>query len=239
MRVDVKVDPALLILRLQNGSRRFAYAVVNAINKTARRVQEAEAEHVRGAFTIRRPAFFFGTPARPGGAAARIRPFASVGQSRPFAEIAVAGPKTTGAVARETLLARFEEGGTRPIFTPGAKRVAVPLTGGPARPTITQSVPRAYGVGALRLHREGPEGVIRGRQRSFVVRRHDGGGAILQRTGPGDGEVQTLYVFARPARLDRRLRFEETARRVSDAWFAKEVERETVVALAKSRGRGL
>ena len=42
MRIDLKIDSAPLVLRLQNGQRRLAYAVVDAINNTAKRIQTAE-----------------------------------------------------------------------------------------------------------------------------------------------------------------------------------------------------
>ena len=151
MRIDVQTDSAPLVLRLANGQRRLAYAVVNAINATAKRVQQAEFEQVRGAFQIRRPNFFFGTPARPGGTAARIRPFASVMQGRPYAEVAIQAPEGRGLVSRRTLLPMFEEGGTRPVFTPGAQSIAVPVTGGPARPTFADPVAPQFTFARLRF----------------------------------------------------------------------------------------
>ncbi|PIV81181.1 hypothetical protein COW53_05735 [bacterium CG17_big_fil_post_rev_8_21_14_2_50_64_8] len=42
MRIDLQIDSAPLVLRLQNGQRRLAYAVVNAINNTAKRIQAVE-----------------------------------------------------------------------------------------------------------------------------------------------------------------------------------------------------
>ena len=39
MNINLKIDSAPLNLRLQNGQRRLAYAVVNAINTTAKRIQ--------------------------------------------------------------------------------------------------------------------------------------------------------------------------------------------------------
>ena len=142
MQIDVKIDAAPLFLRLANGQRRLAYAVVNAINNTVKRVQHAEFIEIQEAFEIRKPQFFFGTPGRPGGTAARIKPFASVKQGRPFAEIAVQAPEGRGLVSRRTLLPYYEKGGVRPIFTPGAHEVAVPITGSAARPSWASSVPQ-------------------------------------------------------------------------------------------------
>lgn len=239
MRIDLDVDVAPLILRLRNGERRLAYAAVNAINATAKRVQLAEIENVREHFTIRKPTFFFGTPARPGGVAARIRPFASVKQGRAYAEIAVQAPASRGAVARQTLLPMFEAGGKRPTFTPGAKQVAVPLVGGPARPQQAESVPRAFTFSALHFERSSSGKQFRGRQRTFIVNRAGGGGAVLQRTGPGAEDVRTVYTFQPPPTLDRRLRWMATAQRVADVWFREEMEREAVKAVQFARGQGL
>ena len=57
MRIELDVQPAALIKRLHKGERRLAYAAVNAGNKTAKRVQQAERDRVRKGFTIRRPTF--------------------------------------------------------------------------------------------------------------------------------------------------------------------------------------
>ena len=42
MRIDMQIDSASLVLRLRNGQRRLAYATVNAINNTAKRIQAAD-----------------------------------------------------------------------------------------------------------------------------------------------------------------------------------------------------
>ena len=67
------------MLRLRNGQRRLAYAVVNAINNTAKRIQEAERRRVEEEFTVRKRDFLRRE-------AAKIKPFASVKQGRPYAE---------------------------------------------------------------------------------------------------------------------------------------------------------
>jgi hypothetical protein len=120
VKIDLQIDTAPLLLRLKNGEKRLAYAVVNAINSTAKRVQEAERERVLRAFVVRKRDFILRE-------AAIIKPFASVKQGRPYAEISV-GDK------QRLLLRKFEQGAAREPFTPGAKSVAVPLLGRPARP---------------------------------------------------------------------------------------------------------
>ncbi|MFH1689976.1 MAG: hypothetical protein ABIE42_07030 [Candidatus Eisenbacteria bacterium] len=82
MRIDLQIDSAQLILRLRNGQRRLAYAAVNAINNTAKRIQAAERRRVEEEFTDRKTEFIRRE-------AAIIKPFASVRQGRAFAEISV------------------------------------------------------------------------------------------------------------------------------------------------------
>lgn len=150
MQIDVRIDSAPLILRLTNGQRRLAYAAVNAINSTAKRTQQAEFQHVRESLQIRKPQFFFGAPGRPGGAAARIRPFASVAQGRPYAEIAIQAPEGRGLVSRRTILPIFETGGQRPL-SPPSKSIAVPITGGPARPSFESPILPEFTFARLRF----------------------------------------------------------------------------------------
>ena len=167
MRIDLQVDQTELLLTLRNGEKRLAYAVVNAINETAKKVQKAEFEHVRSEFVIRKPAFFFGSAGRPGGMAARITTFASVGRSRAFAEL-IGGRTSQGgdqAAERRLLLTTFEEGGRRPPFTPGARSVAVPLTGRPARPGFNRGVDPRFTFAGMRLQ------AFRGKKRVRLPRR--------------------------------------------------------------------
>ncbi len=106
MRVNLKIDSAPLILRLRNGQRRLAYAAVNAVNNTAKRIQAAERRRVEEEFTVRKKQFILRQ-------AAVIKPFANVKQGRPYAEIGV-GQKP------RLLLSAFERGGERKPFTPAA-----------------------------------------------------------------------------------------------------------------------
>jgi hypothetical protein len=168
MQIDLSIDSTQLILRLKNGERRLAYAAVNAVNNTAKRIQQAEFAEVKDSFEIRKPTFFFGTPGRPGGTAARIKPFASVKQARAYADIAIAPPEGRGLVNRRTLLPYYESGGPRPIFTPGAQHVAVPIVGGPARPSWSTSVPKEFTFSGLHLvaFRQGKRVQRKGQRRS-------------------------------------------------------------------------
>lgn len=149
MKIDVSIDTSELVRRAEITAKQTAYATVNAINATAKQVQEAEFEHVRRKFIVRKPGFLFGTPARPGGVAARIKPFASVRDARPFAVVQT-GAEAVGDKHR-VLLPQFETGGERQPTTPTAKRATIPLLGRPARPSIRSSVPYEYTFAGMKL----------------------------------------------------------------------------------------
>lgn len=145
-------DDAALLKRFAATEKQLAFGVVNAINDAIKDLQQAEFARVRSEFTIRKPAFFFGSGGRIGGTAARITKFATVrdrrsGQSRAYAELAVQA-SSVSAQSR-TLLQLFEAGGIRRPMTRSARAVAVPLTGRPARPTFASSVPQAFTFAGL------------------------------------------------------------------------------------------
>jgi hypothetical protein len=220
MRIDLQIDSAQLVLRLQNGQRRLAYAVVNAINNTAKRIQDAERRRVEEEFTVRKKDLIRRE-------AAIIKPFASVRQARAFAEIAV-GQKP------RLLLSAFERGAERKPFTPAARSVAEPVVGGPARPRFTQPVTPELRVGKLRFDR-----TKTGRRRAGVTRTKTylvPKFGIFQRVGE---VTRAVYLFTRGKKIAPRLHFVETAEKEADKWFREELEREVVNAIARARGRGL
>lgn len=134
--------------------KRFAYASVNALRETVKRVQQAEFAQARSAFTIRKERFFFGTDKRVGGIAARVTQFPSVKKGIAFAEIEAGKlPRQNDeiSVGRRLLYAGFETGFTRTSFTPGARNVAAPRTGGPARPTRQSPIVPEYTFAKLRM----------------------------------------------------------------------------------------
>ena len=130
--------------------KRLAYATVNAIQATAKRVQQAEFSRAKSAFMIRKQQFFFGTDARVGGVAARITTFPNVAKERYYADIE-GGALPGGQVGQRLLYGGFEDGQTREPFTPGAKSVAVPLLGRPARPDISRGIVPAYTFAGMKL----------------------------------------------------------------------------------------
>jgi hypothetical protein len=221
MRIDLQIDSAPLVLRLRNGQRRLAYAVVNAINNTAKRIQDAERRHVEEEFTVRRHEFIRRE-------AAIIKPFANVRQGRPYAEISV-GQKP------RLLLSAFERGAERKPFTPTATRVAEPVVGGPARPQFAAQVTPELRVQRLRFDR-----TKTGRRRAAVARTKTylvPAVGIFQRVGKEASRA--IYFFTRGKKLAPRLHFVETAEKEAHRWFGEEMEREVVNAIARTQGKGL
>jgi hypothetical protein len=221
MRINLQIDCAQLVLRLQNGQHRLAYAGVNAINNTAKRVQEAERRRVEEEFTVRKKEFIRRQ-------AAIIKPFASVRQARAFAEIAV-GQKP------RLLLPAFERGAERKPFTPAARSVAEPVVGGPARLRFSAQVTPELRVGKLRFDRTktGRRRAAVTRTRTYLVPKV----GIFQRIAKET--TRAVYLFTRGKKLAPRLHFVETAEKEADKWFREEMEREVVNAIARARGRGL
>jgi hypothetical protein len=253
--LDVRVDASSAIALLTLGKKRLDYASVNAVNSTAKRVQAAEKEQVGRAFTLRDKRSFIERQA------AIIKPFASVPANRYFAQISV-GQKPG------LLLSSFEAGGARPRTSPlPSKGVAVPVTGGPARPSRTSPVPSSFRLANLRIIRVQGGSVVRtasgrskrdrasvdfsthttsggavqlkGTRRTFILTSTSRApfGGVYQRIGPGRGDIRMIYSFARGLRLDASLRFVVTAKHTTDRYFAHEVQREVAAAFAFRAGR--
>jgi len=221
MKIDLKIDNTQLVLRLRNGEKRLAYAVVNAINKTAKRIQEAEREHVESEFTLRKREFILQQ-------AAILKPFASVRQGRPFAEIAV-GQRD------RLLLSQYEKGAERVPLTPGARRWGAPIIGGAARPSFASKI-----VPQLEIRRLKFERTKTGRRRKAV---RDTRTYLIPRVGIfqrlGKNASRIIYFFSRGSRLKPRLQFVQIAQKESNRWFKEEMEREVIKAIDSSRGQGL
>lgn len=150
-RVDIRDTRPLLALK--NGAKRQAYAIANALNTTILAVQASVPGHLkRQGFIVRKTAFFFGGGGRRGGVANKIEKndFANAKLGRLQARISTISAPSV-ASQRRLLLPQFETGGTRAPMTPGARRVAVPILGRPARPSVAQGVPPEYSFQGLRL----------------------------------------------------------------------------------------
>ena len=217
MRVDLTINSKPLFDRMEKGIKRFAYANVNAINNTAKRVQAGAREHLRETFTLRKSDFMLRQ-------AAIIKPFASVKQGRAYAEISV------GKRPR-LLLGGFEEGADREPFTPGARRVAVPITGSPARPLFGAPVPPELQFKRLRFGEALGEGrVRRGAQRTYLIPEF----GVFQRYGSEHEDTEPLFVFDSDARIQPVLDFLDGSQEIARVWFAEEEQREIIKALARN-----
>jgi hypothetical protein len=234
--LDVRVEAAGVLLALRNGQRRASYAVVNSVNATIKLVQPAVRGRVTSRLTVRKSEFIkreAGVIRGAGGGSG----FASVAQSRFQARIQI-GEKD------RLLLGKLETGGTRPSFG-GGRRVAVPRTGGPARPSFASPVPASLRVQALRLikvrrgqvqktrkgrsKRERRDVAfkaqvtstgkvqIKGRQRTFILERTSRApeGGIFQRVGPKRDDIRLIYPFVAGPRLKKMLEWIQTAHRTA------------------------
>lgn len=251
MDLEVSVRAADVLRGLGLAEKRTQYAVVNALNKTIKLVQERQRSRVRGQFTVRKPDFLLRQAAvikgRAGGSG-----FASVKEGRLEARVMV------GERPR-LLLGRFEAGGTRGAFK--GKNVAVPLRGGPARPTKRSAVPEPFTFKGLRFVKgqrrsggsrrvkgaagfravRGKKGTIqwKGERRTFILPRSARApeGGVFQRIGPGRDDVRMIYSFVREVRIAPVLKFVETARRTASAAFPPALLAEISATIKHAFGR--
>lgn len=250
---EIRIDAARPLAVLRNGGRRMQYAIVNGLNDTAKDVQKAARERVTSTLTVRKSEFIKRQAA--------IIDFASVSGKRFQARIAV-GQK------ERLLLSLLEAGGERKSFG-GGRRVAVPRTGGPARPDFAQPVPAALRIRALRLikvvagqvmrtkkgrsRRERRDVTfkahvtstgkvqIKGRQRTFVLTSTAKApeGGIYQRVGPGPDDIRLIYPFVQSPALKPILRWIETAKRTAGHHFASNLNRRVRAEWSRALGLNL
>lgn len=221
MEITVDVRAAEVLQGLSLTQKQVPYAIVNALNETAKAVQAAERARVFSMFHVRKREFI-------GREVAILKPFASVGQGRFFAKLSV-GQKP------RLLLPGYEIGAPRPAFKGSA--VAVPRTGSAARPSASSSVPEAYTFKGLALRRATASGrsrrvakragvrarkdIYQGAQRTFQLPRTAAHplGAVFQRVGPGRADLRTLYSFRKVPNLRAVLGFTKTAETLARSQF--------------------
>jgi len=251
MIVEVDIKAASAVLRLRKGPKKLVYTMVNAINDTAKDVQKAVQGRIKNVFTVRKPEFI----------ASQVKVFGAkfdaAGQSSRWqARVFMA------AETQRLLLPKFEEGGERKPFTPGAKHIAAPFPGGPARPTPESTIPQAFTFQGLqfkqivggrkvrrrrrgrtvdesifgefgRLRKDLGKGQWRGQQRTYLIP----GKGVFQRTGKGKGATRLVWGFLKPFRLDRRLGFYFTATKALRGSFEANVKRWVDDAFAHEAAR--
>jgi hypothetical protein len=190
MRIDVTIDTKELRKRFEERAKSVAFNTANALNETALKIQIAERVNLDRTFTLRRAQFMY----------QRIKmfAFASVRQNRPFAEIGIDQKP-------RLLLGMFEQGGTK--VSEHGKSVAVPITGGPARPTFRQSVPQPLyvtklGIRRRKVRRGKPQ--LKGKLGTFVIPQV-GIFQYLNRV------TKLLYAYVRAPQLQPVLHFTDVA----------------------------
>lgn len=202
--INAQLDARALLANMKRREKRTAYAVAAGINDTAKDAQKDMQALAGREYEVRKPSFVLRQ-------VAIIKPFASPRQGRPFAIISV-GQKD------RLLLATLERGGTRnPVK---GKRVAVPITGGPARPTFSSPVPKQWQFGQLKLRpikpaKNGPNLPTfitrQGLLETFIL---DGPlvsqPGVYRRTGPNRGDIEIVYAFEEPMALKPSLNFVRT-----------------------------
>ena len=231
---EVDVRAAGLLSGLRNAEKRMAFAVVNALNRTAREIQAAERKKIEATLTVRKKEFILRQ-------AAVIKPFASVKKGIMSATISV------GAKPR-LLLAAFEEGenreGQKALRSLGESGVAVPVIGG-ARRTKRSIVPEELWISKLKLKahprvgprppkgQDGPQPRISGLLRTYLVRRV----GIFQRFGKS--ATRLLWAFVPQVSKAKKFEFIKTAQKIADQRFVANLQDEVAKTLKFAFGKGL
>lgn len=224
MKIDIKFDLAGLKIKTLKEKKRLAYGTAAAINDTLKTVQTQERVNLDQKFTVRKAQFMYRL--------IKIQTFASVTKDVPYGEVGIDSTKA------RVLLSMFEDGGTKqPVI---GQNVAVPVTGGAARPSFGDLVKdeftfKALGFKRINLTHAGREALTAkkrfgvkgrltadyyiwaGKERTFILP----GIGVFQRTGPGKDDIKLIYSFVKAARLGARLGFVERARTVIGQTFAK------------------
>lgn len=224
MKLNIDIDLKPLKAKTLREQKRLAYGTANAINDTLKAVQEGERANLDQKFTLRKAGFMYRL--------IKIQTFASASKAVPYGEIGIDNTKA------RVLLSEFEDGGIKkPVI---GQNVAVPITGGAARPAFGDLVQdeftfKALGFKRINLTHAGQEAsaaqkrvgvkgrltsdyyIWAGKERTFIL--PDIG--VFQRTGPGKDDIKLIYSFVKTARLGARLGFVERARTVINETFAK------------------
>jgi len=216
MQINVTLDTSALDKLAKRYDKNLAYSTAQALNATVLEAQKRIRAHMRQVFHVRRADFI--------DRSIKVFAFASVGQDRVYAEIGIDQKP-------RLLLSVYETGGQRVPFK--GKSMAVPLTGGVARPSASASVNPSYTFQALHFQRgpitqqgrrilaarsakgirkqklAGHYYVWKGANRTFILpatKRAPYGG-VFQRVGPGRDDLRLIYSFRRAMQLRKVLEF--------------------------------
>lgn len=200
---------------LQGQKKKTDQAAKAALSKTVLQVQHAERIELNREFTIRRAAFMRN----------RIKIF-RFPKATPDGLVAVIGinSKVKGS---PLLLADFETGGKKSPLQ--GNRVAIPITGGKARPVFQKGVPPSMRLNRLNFQKNSG-GIPVGAKRTFILPTKRGEYAVFQRgagarsTGP-DKNMSPLYIFRNTVPLKKRMRFVKVATDLAEFALPRHFER--------------
>jgi len=215
MRIELRTNAAKVSRRAQLlFADQLPFATSKAINDTVKDAQRAQQKQMGQTFTLRRP-----TWVKRG---IKIKPFSDKRNLR-----AVIRVEPPGGPERAEIIARHEERGRREPHE--GRALAVPIG---ARPTKKALVKKSIRPAAFRFKQIATRGsieVYKGRKRTFMIRRADGSGAVLQRIGPGRSGTfagtRVLYRLKKSVPIAPRLEFFRTMRRVVEQKFAANYRR--------------
>lgn len=155
MKINVTIDSTNLKARTLKEQKNLAYSASQALNATAKEIQQATRIHMDRTFYLRKSGFMYRM--------VKIFRFSNAKQGIPYAEVGIDHKP-------RLLLSMFEGGGRREPFK--GKRVAVPITGGAARPGKQSIITEELTFRKMRFkkHRT-KEGKVqwKGQSRTFLI----------------------------------------------------------------------
>lgn len=234
MQINAAVDTGNLQKRLDLTAKNLLYGVVQAINDTAKEIQKRQRAELDKEFVLRKREFMLRT--------VKIFEFASV---RRTAGLAVADGKLYAVVGIDgrkgkLLMPMFETGGVK--LPNKGKNIAIPITGGPARPSIQQIVSSEFTFKNLHFKRHVTRnGAVqwKGEKHTFLVpglgvfqrvpsktrRRNIAGGGFVGDKGKrllfNSTHTIMLYDFKKRAPLKKRMNFYLLAQQTYAQYFQR------------------
>lgn len=196
--------------------RQVPFALSLGINNTVRLAQQAIRDRVMRTFVVRRPQW--------------------ISQSIKITKFSTKTDLETVLQVDPTrnVLGKFEPGGIKVSRRLGGS-VVVPKDVSPNPRNVIPALlrPKAF---RFQYAGKGPKAtVFRGQNRTFLVKRPGGEGAIFQRIGAGPHGLKLLYVLAKRARIPASLHFRETGLAVIHARWADEYRKALIRALRTAR----
>lgn len=200
--IDITVSSAAWIDHLDDVQvNQVPFALKNALNMTAVNFQSVQRASMHEEFTVRADTWV--------DRSVKITHFAT--KSDPSVTIAIQPPGSDGA-GRADILGKFED---QTVKTPIGQHIAVPID---VKRNKREIVPPNQRPRAFNFRQEGRR--ILGDRGTFIIKKPNGTGLILQRTGSGKSStVKLLYLLVSQVRIKPDLHFEANAIAVVErAW---------------------